>query len=346
MGQDRSVETRATDPSRDKRAPSAPFKGISVRLRPVPGECRGCCGGWWRRTMRSRCPDRRLVSVVAAARGRRPGLAACSPPPGRRRRGRRAPLLWAGCAQRAPADQQRLRPLRVGRDRAEGRDLPLRLCPDRRDPGQPAAGLALRARSTGATGGKSRLSGRSVRDGIRGGARLSVTRPPVHGDQPASRPHDLPSHRRNLLLGCAGGGPGQPSVSCRSSLPGCLISAGRHAVLVRSWPRRGRPAYLAAVVGLEPFGAARSGEQRPRGRSGRGPDPGRRDVAADGKPLRSGAAFGAAVATKLIPVIAAPALLFRRPARFMRSRCARSPALTSRMSWRRRGRSSASCPGT
>jgi alpha-1,2-mannosyltransferase len=36
-----------------------------------------------------------------------------------------------------------------------------------------------------------------------------------------------------------------------------------------------------------------------------------------GRPQRSGAAFGAAVATKLIPVIAAPALLFRRPARFI-----------------------------
>jgi hypothetical protein len=37
------------------------------------------------------------------------------------------------------------------------------------------------------------------------------------------------------------------------------------------------------------------------------------------QPLRSGAAFGAAVATKLIPVIAAPALLFRRPAAFLAS---------------------------
>ncbi|MBT2555923.1 glycosyltransferase family 87 protein [Arthrobacter sp. ISL-5] len=38
-----------------------------------------------------------------------------------------------------------------------------------------------------------------------------------------------------------------------------------------------------------------------------------------GKPYRSGAAFGAAVATKLIPVIVAPALLFRRPAGFIAS---------------------------
>ena len=36
-----------------------------------------------------------------------------------------------------------------------------------------------------------------------------------------------------------------------------------------------------------------------------------------GKPLGSGVAFGAAVATKFIPVIAAPALLFRRPVRFV-----------------------------
>jgi alpha-1,2-mannosyltransferase len=40
------------------------------------------------------------------------------------------------------------------------------------------------------------------------------------------------------------------------------------------------------------------------------------------KPLRSGAAFGAAVATKLIPMIAAPALLFRRPAAFIASAAA------------------------
>jgi hypothetical protein len=35
------------------------------------------------------------------------------------------------------------------------------------------------------------------------------------------------------------------------------------------------------------------------------------------RPLRSGAAFGAAVATKLIPMLAAPALLFRRPVAFL-----------------------------
>lgn len=38
-----------------------------------------------------------------------------------------------------------------------------------------------------------------------------------------------------------------------------------------------------------------------------------------GRPLRSGAVFGAAVATKLIPMIAVPALLFRRPAAFIAS---------------------------
>ncbi len=38
---------------------------------------------------------------------------------------------------------------------------------------------------------------------------------------------------------------------------------------------------------------------------------------AGGNPLKSGVAFGAAVATKFIPVIAAPALLFRRPVRFI-----------------------------
>lgn len=41
-----------------------------------------------------------------------------------------------------------------------------------------------------------------------------------------------------------------------------------------------------------------------------------------GRPLRSGAVFGAAVATKLIPMIAVPALLFRRPAAFIASAAA------------------------
>lgn len=36
-----------------------------------------------------------------------------------------------------------------------------------------------------------------------------------------------------------------------------------------------------------------------------------------GRPLRSGMAFGAAVATKLIPAISAPALLYRKPVRFV-----------------------------
>lgn len=40
------------------------------------------------------------------------------------------------------------------------------------------------------------------------------------------------------------------------------------------------------------------------------------------RPVRSGAVFGAAVATKLIPMIAVPALLFRRPAAFIASAAA------------------------
>ncbi len=100
-------------------------------------------------------------------------------------------------------------------------------------------------------------------------------------------------------------------------LAGLLVSAGVTAVLVRVLRRSGKPAYLAAVWGWSPLVQLEAVNNAHVDVLG-----GALILAAgllllDGKPLRSGAAFGAAVATKLIPVIAAPALLFRRPARFI-----------------------------
>ena len=100
-------------------------------------------------------------------------------------------------------------------------------------------------------------------------------------------------------------------------LGGLLISAGVAAVLVRELRRNGKPAYLAAVWGWSPLVHLEAVNNAHVDVLG-----GALILAAGllllgGKPLRSGAAFGAAVATKLIPVIAAPALLFRRPGRFI-----------------------------
>jgi hypothetical protein len=98
---------------------------------------------------------------------------------------------------------------------------------------------------------------------------------------------------------------------------GLLLSVAMALMLLRALAGRGSPPHLAAVWGWSPFvqlEAINSAHV---------------DVLAGvlilaagmlllgGKPLRSGAAFGAAVATKLIPIIAAPALLWRRPARFI-----------------------------
>jgi hypothetical protein len=88
-------------------------------------------------------------------------------------------------------------------------------------------------------------------------------------------------------------------------------------MLLRALASRGSPPYLAAVWGWSPFVQLEAVNNA------------HVDVLAGvlilaagmlllgGRPIRSGAAFGAAVATKLIPIIAAPALLWRHPARFI-----------------------------
>ncbi|MBG0740052.1 DUF2029 domain-containing protein [Paeniglutamicibacter antarcticus] len=103
-------------------------------------------------------------------------------------------------------------------------------------------------------------------------------------------------------------------------LAGLLVSLAVTVMLLLALPRLGLPRYLAAAWAWSPLvliegvnnahvdllGGAlllAAGLLLTAGRAG--------------KPLRSGFVFGAAVATKLIPVIAAPALLFRRPVRFI-----------------------------
>ena len=100
-------------------------------------------------------------------------------------------------------------------------------------------------------------------------------------------------------------------------LGGLLISAAVAAALVRVLRRSGRPPYLAAVWGWSPLVQLEAVNNAHVDVLG-----GALILAAgllllNGRPLRSGAAFGAAVAVKLIPVIAAPALLFRHPVRFI-----------------------------
>lgn len=100
-------------------------------------------------------------------------------------------------------------------------------------------------------------------------------------------------------------------------LAGLLLAAAVTAMLLRLLARRGHPPQLAAAWGWSPF-------LQLEGVNNAHVDllSGALILAAGmllvgGRPLRSGVAFGAAVATKLIPAIAAPALLFRHPARFI-----------------------------
>jgi hypothetical protein len=100
-------------------------------------------------------------------------------------------------------------------------------------------------------------------------------------------------------------------------LGGLLISAGVAAALVRALRRSGKPAYLAAVWGWSPLVQLEAVNNAHVDVLGGALILTAGLLLLGGKPLRSGAAFGAAVAVKLIPVIAAPALLFRRPVRFI-----------------------------
>jgi alpha-1,2-mannosyltransferase len=100
-------------------------------------------------------------------------------------------------------------------------------------------------------------------------------------------------------------------------LGGLLISVAVALMLLRALAARGLPLHLAAVWGWSPFVQLEAVNNAHVDLLGGALILAAGMLLAGGKPLRSGVAFGAAVATKLIPVIAAPALLFRRPARFI-----------------------------
>ena len=100
-------------------------------------------------------------------------------------------------------------------------------------------------------------------------------------------------------------------------LGGLLISVAVTLMLLRVLARRGLPLHLAAVWGWSPFVQLEAVNNAHVDLLGAALMFAAGMLLAGGKPLRSGVAFGAAVATKLIPVVAAPALLFRRPVRFV-----------------------------
>lgn len=100
-------------------------------------------------------------------------------------------------------------------------------------------------------------------------------------------------------------------------LGGLVLSVAVGMMLIRALAKRGLPLHLAALWGWSPFVQLEAVNNAHVDLLGAALMLGAGMLLACGRPLRSGVAFGAAVATKLIPVIAAPALLFRRPVRFI-----------------------------
>lgn len=96
-----------------------------------------------------------------------------------------------------------------------------------------------------------------------------------------------------------------------------FVSVAVTLMLLAALARRGMPLHLAAVWGWSPFVQLEAVNNAHVDLLGGALTLAAGMLLTGGKPLRSGVVFGAAVATKLIPVIAAPALLFRRPARFI-----------------------------
>lgn len=100
-------------------------------------------------------------------------------------------------------------------------------------------------------------------------------------------------------------------------LGGLLIGTAVTLLLLRALPRAGLPTHLAAVWAWSPFLQLEAVNNAHVDVLGGALLLAAGMLLTTGKPLRSGVAFGAAVATKLIPVIAAPALLFKRPVSFI-----------------------------
>jgi len=100
-------------------------------------------------------------------------------------------------------------------------------------------------------------------------------------------------------------------------LGGLLISVAVGVLLLGALAKRGLPLHLAALWGWSPFVQLEAVNNAHVDLLGAALMLAAGMLMTGGRPLRSGVAFGAAVATKLIPVIAAPGLLFRRPVRFI-----------------------------
>ncbi len=98
---------------------------------------------------------------------------------------------------------------------------------------------------------------------------------------------------------------------------GLLVSIAVTLMLITALARRSLPLHLAAVWAWSPFVQLEAVNNAHVDLLGGALILTAGLLLTAGKPLRSGVAFGAAVATKLIPVIAAPALLFKRPVRFI-----------------------------
>lgn len=100
-------------------------------------------------------------------------------------------------------------------------------------------------------------------------------------------------------------------------LAGLLLSVATALMLLRALAGRGLPPHLSAVWGWSPFVQLEAINNAHVDVLGGVLILAAGMLLVGGQPIRSGVAFGAAVATKLIPAIAAPALLWRRPARFI-----------------------------
>ena len=100
-------------------------------------------------------------------------------------------------------------------------------------------------------------------------------------------------------------------------LGGLVISVAVTLMLLGALAKRGLPLHLAAAWGWSPFVQLEAVNNAHVDLLAGALILAAGMLLTGGRPLRSGMVFGAAVATKLIPVIAAPAMLFRRPARFI-----------------------------
>jgi len=99
-------------------------------------------------------------------------------------------------------------------------------------------------------------------------------------------------------------------------MAGLVLSLAVTMMLLGFLRRAGRPAHQAAWWAWCPLVAFEAVNGAHVDVLGAVPATAGALLLAGGKPLRSGVAFGAAAATKIIPAILAPAMLYRKPVRF------------------------------